>query len=78
MIPLHKCCADRGVPFGAQGHCIGFSTGMEEPGEYLVNYPCFGALSNQKVYDAIKECWLEHENIDIRPCIKKDQGTVSD
>ena len=77
MIPLAKCCADRGVSFGTQGWCVGDASGMQ-PGDYLINRTCFGPMSNPKVYDAIKECWLEHENIDILPCIKKDQDTVSD
>ena len=74
MIPLQKCCADRGVPFGFQGWCIGNASGMQ-PGDYLIDMPCYASM---EIYDAMTDCWLEHEGIDVIPCIRYDQGTVSE
>ena len=72
MQPLHKCCADRGARFGCQGWCIFIDDGsgkhQYKNGDYLMNMPCGRSIS---CYNAIKECWLEHEGIDIILCIKK-------
>ena len=77
MIPLQKCCADFGVPFSSQGYCVGHASNMQ-PGDYLINMTCSPSMNRQEIFDAMRDCWLEHEGIDVIPCIRYDQGTVSE